>query len=709
MEGAAARIRRLCESGRIAEALSTVRSPPTIPVYAELLRGCASHRLLALGRALHAQILSSSSSSSSSSNSSSSSVFLANHILNMYCKCQRLDLAQQLFDEMPHRNLVSWTALLTGLAHANRRHDCRRLFTAMLRTHIPNEYAVSAAIAASAGDGDRLFVSQAHALACKTGLSACVAVGNALVAAYSEDEAWSVFVAMPQRNSITWNSIISGAEGRQALSLFAMMLREGVPCDCCTLIVVASSCSAAVQCHAVQAVATKTGLISEAKVATALLKACSLIGGEPEELYELFSEARSRDLVSWTSIIAAVAGDDGGSQSRKPGHHQAAMLFAGLRREGLSPDRYTFSAMAKACASSSADRHPSALHGLAMRSGLAGDIVLGNSLVHAYARCGSVGSAEKLFGEMPARDLVSWNTMIKAYSLHGRGQAALKAFAAMDVAPDSATFVGLLSACSHSGLVEDGKAVFDTMAGEHGVEPELDHYACMVDVLGRAGRLVEAEELVERMPMEPDAVVWSGLLGACRKYGDLTMAERAAQRLVAVAPERSAGYVIISSMYSEQGSFAEAAPYWKGMKELGVKKVAGLSWIEIGNRVHEFAVGGHRHPEIKAIMAELRLLLVKVKAIGYDPETRLVLHEIEQGQKEEQLYWHSEKLALVYGLMNASPSQDSIRIMKNIRICVDCHRFIKLVTKCMNKEVIVRDSNRFHHFKDGFCSCNDFW
>lgn len=713
MDKAAAHVQRLCEAGRVREAiaafyaLGSAAAAPPESAYAALFHGCARHGLLADGEALHRHMLSYTAANPPS-------IFLSNHLVNMYCKCGRLDTAQKLFDEMPRRNLVSWTSLLTGYSQHGKHEDCFRLFSAMLPRHLPNEFALGSVLSSSAAAPNPRWGRQVHALACKTALHSVVTVGNALITMYSlcgdddEEEGWRVFLTMPRRNAITWNAMISGFQTRgqpdRALSLFSGMRRDGPPCDHCTLVSAAASCSALEQCRLLLCLATKIGLASHTEVATALLRAHSGAGGEPDELYKLFSQTRQRDLISWTSIIAAF------SDHQDHHHHHHLLLFSHLRREGFSPDKYTFSAMVKACASSPTDRQVSALHGLITKFGLAGDLVLCNSLIHTYARCGSVAPAELVFHQMPARDVVSWNSIIKAYSLHGRGANALRAFSAMDVPPDAATFVGLLSACSHSGMVDEGRAIFSAMAAEHGVAPQLDHFACMVDLLGRSGHLAEAEELINQMPMAPDPVVWSGLLGACRKHGNLSIAERAAQRLVAMAPGRSAGYVLISNMYSEQGSFGEAAPLWKGMKESGVKKVAGLSWIEVGNRVHEFSVGGHRHPQIKAILGELKLIVEKVKEIGYVPETSLVLHDIEEGLKEEQLYCHSEKLALVFGLMNAPDSQTCIKIMKNIRICMDCHGFIKLVSKCVSrKEIVVRDANRFHHFKDGVCTCGDYW
>uniref|UniRef100_A0A6M2FBH8 DYW domain-containing protein n=1 Tax=Populus davidiana TaxID=266767 RepID=A0A6M2FBH8_9ROSI len=246
----------------------------------------------------------------------------------------------------------------------------------------------------------------------------------------------------------------------------------------------------------------------------------------------------------------------------------------------------------------------------------------------------------------------------------------------------------------------------------HGVSLQLDHYACMVDILGRAGLLLEAGELISRMPMKPDSVVWSVLLSSCRKYGESQLAKLAADKLKELEPGNSLGYVQISNIYCSGGSYNEAGLIRDEMNGSRVRKEPGLSWIEIENRVHEFASGGRRHPQREAIYAKLYSLIGKLKGVGYVPETSLALQDIEEEHKQEQLYLHSEKLALVFALMSEGSLRCGggvIRIVKNIRICVDCHNFMKLASDLLQKEIVVRDSNRFHHFKNRACSCNDYW
>ncbi|KAL0921473.1 hypothetical protein M5K25_008549 [Dendrobium thyrsiflorum] len=697
------RIFHLLAAGDLPKAAATLfsLSSPDSAAYAAVLHACSSRRLLPLGRSLHRHLL--------LSPSPSIDLFLSNHLINMYSKCGRTNLARRQFDEMPRRNLVSWTALLTGYSQAGQHQQCIQLFSSMLVHYSPNDYGIVAVLSSSAGARDGHHGKQVHALVSKISLDANVFVGNSLIAMYSscdglEDDGFLVFKTMSFRNHITWNSMIAGflQGGRSNLSLelFVRMRRCSVEFDRATLISVISSCSNIRECCQLHSLCIKSSFASEAEVATALVKVYASHCVDFQVCYELFSAVSKHDLMSWTGIMTACC-------EQEP--TEVVFMFCQLRREGFKPDRYALSIAVKASAGFATERNCMALHLLILKSGYGNDTVLCNALIHAYARCGNHKLAVSIFDRMEFHDRVSWNSIIKAYAAHGKGKEALNAFQCMDVPPDSATFVGILTACSHCGYVNEGRYIFNQMSEVYGIEPQCDHFACMVDILARAGELVEAEELINQMPMEPDPVVWSALLGACRKHGETNIGRKAAQKLLELEPSNSVGYVIMSNLYCATRSFGDAAFVRKGMKECGVKKEPGLSWIEVGDHVHEFSVGGHRHPHREEILVELRRLVIKLKEMGYVADTRLVLHEIDEEHKEEHLLNHSEKMALVFGLMNASSNWDCLKIMKNIRICEDCHNFIKLTSKYAGREIVVRDSNRFHHFTDGTCSCGDYW
>lgn len=696
------------------------RLPHSHQTYAYLFHACARLRCLQEGVELHCYM-------TTRDPVDSFDLFVANHLVNMYCKCGHLDYAYQLFNEMPRRNLVSWTVLISGLSQYGSVDECFLLFSRMLVDHRPNEFTL-ASLLTSLGEHDGERGRQVHGFALKMSLDSFVYVANALItmysksfckggaSKYSKDDAWTMFKSIENPSLITWNSMIAGfclqKLGNQAIYLFMQMNRQGIGFDRVTLLSTLSSVNLCNWdefglglsfCHELHCQALKTAFILEVEIITALVKIYAELGGDIADSYRLFVEAGcNRDIVLWTSIMTVFVEHD---------PEKTLSLFRQFRHEGLTPDGHTFSIVLKACAGFLTKKHASTYHSLLIKSMSEDDIVLNNALVHAYGRCGSITSSKKVFDQMMHQDLVSWNTMMKAYAVHGQAENALHLFLKMNVPPDSTTFVSLLSACSHAGLVEEGTNLFNSITN-HGIVCQLDHYACMVDILGRAGRIQEAQDFISKMPIEPDFVVWSSFLGSCRKHGATQFAKLASNKLKELDSSNSLSYVQMSNLYCFSGSFYEADLIRMEMEGSRVRKEPGLSWVEIENQVHEFASGGRRHPQRGLICNELEELIGRLKEIGYVPETSLALHDVEQEQKEEQLYHHSEKLALVFSVMSDNylgRVSTPIRIMKNIRICVDCHNFMKLASRLLKKEIVIRDSNRFHHFTVGLCSCNDYW
>jgi len=277
-----------------------------------------------------------------------------------------------------------------------------------------------------------------------------------------------------------------------------------------------------------------------------------------------------------------------------------------------------------------------------------------------------------------------------------------------DVKANEITFVSLLSACSHAGLVEEGRHFFNSMRKEHGITPQVEHYSCMVDLLGRAGFLDEAEEFIRRMPIEPNLAVWGALLGACRIHGNIQLGGRVAEQLLQLKAQDNATYVLLSNIYAALGRWDGVAKVRKLIKDKGLKKQAGCSWIEVKNCLHVFVSGDKSHPQKDDIYAMLDKLAREMKEAGYVPGTNAVLLDVEDEQRELLLWCHSEKLAIAFGMI-ATPPQTTIRVMKNLRVCDDCHTAIKFISNIVQREIVVRDANRFHHFKDGQCSCGNYW
>lgn len=268
--------------------------------------------------------------------------------------------------------------------------------------------------------------------------------------------------------------------------------------------------------------------------------------------------------------------------------------------------------------------------------------------------------------------------------------------------------VGVLSACSHSGLIDMGMEYFHLMDRDYGITANSKHYTCMIDLLGRAGRLEEALNLMKDMPFEPDAASWGALLGASRIYGNTELAEKAAEMVFKMEPHNSGMYVLLSNLYAASGRWVDVGKMRLKMRDVGVKKVPGYSWVEVQNKIHTFSVGDCFHPEKHRIYAFLEELDLKMKQEGYVTRTKLVLHDVEEEEKEHLLKYHSEKLAVAFGILTI-PAGRPIRVMKNLRVCEDCHIAMKYISKIVGRRIILRDSHRFHHFSEGTCSCGDYW
>lgn len=277
-----------------------------------------------------------------------------------------------------------------------------------------------------------------------------------------------------------------------------------------------------------------------------------------------------------------------------------------------------------------------------------------------------------------------------------------------DFEPDHVTFTHLLSACSHSGLVQKGKQYFNLMHNVYAIEPRIDHYSCMVDLLGRSGLLQDAYMTIRAMPMEPNTAVWGALLGACGVHKNVELGAKAANKLFKLDPSDRRNYMVLANIYSSRGLWEEASRVRALMKVQCRSRVPGFSCIEHEDKIHRFVVADQAHPQSAMIHAKLGDLMVKIRATGLEPKTEFVLHDVEEEVKREMINLHSEKIAIAFGLLVTEPGTTLI-ITKNLRICGDCHGAAKVISKTERRTIIIRDPKRFHHFSDGICSCGDYW
>ncbi|KQK21048.1 hypothetical protein BRADI_1g58370v3 [Brachypodium distachyon] len=451
--------------------------------------------------------------------------------------------------------------------------------------------------------------------------------------------------------------------------------------------------------------ACKNGLVSLVFVKNSLVHlygACGLF----ESAHRVFDEIPppERNLVSWNSVL------NGFAANGRP--NEVLTVFREMLEVEFAPDGFTVVSVLTACAEIGVLALGRRVHVFVAKVGLVGNAHAGNALIDLYAKCGGVDDARKMFGEMGVgRTVVSWTSLIVGLAVNGFGMDALQLFSMMErekLMPTEITMVGVLYACSHCGLVDDGFRYFDQMKAEYGITPRIEHLGCMVDLLGRAGRVEEAHNYITTMPLEPNAVVWRTLLGACAMHKKLEIGEAAWARLVELDPGHSGDYVLLSNLYAGVGRWADVHVLRKTMVTHGVRKNPGHSLVELRNSVYEFVMGDRSHPETDQIYEMLGDIAERLRRQGYIPHTSNVLADIEDEEKESALNYHSERLAIAFALLKSLPGTP-IRIVKNLRVCGDCHMAIKLISKVYDREIIVRDRSRFHHFKGGACSCKDYW
>ncbi|XP_057972325.1 pentatricopeptide repeat-containing protein At1g08070, chloroplastic-like [Malania oleifera] len=426
--------------------------------------------------------------------------------------------------------------------------------------------------------------------------------------------------------------------------------------------------------------------------------------GSVKDAFKLFRDMPRRDVVSWNTMLACYA------QCGKS--NEALDLFDEMRAAGIMPTEATVVSLLSACAHLGALSQGLRVHAYINERKIEVNSIVGTALVDMYCKCGSISRATKAFNSMQCKDVLAWNTIISGMAMHGHVKEAQQLFNEMQekgVAPNDITFVAMLGAFSHAGMVEEGGRLLACMSSTYGIDPKVEHYGCVLDLLGRAGRLEEAIELIGSMPMEPTAGAWGALLGGCRIHGNVEVGKRVGKHLINLQPHHSGRYILLSNIYAAAKQWDEARKVRNLMKAKGVPKVPGVSVIELKGTVHRFVAGDWSHPESIYIYEKLSEMSSRLKtAVGYLPDTEQVLLDIEDEEKEHVLSVHSEKLAIAYGFLHLGPDE-TIRIVKNLRVCRDCHHVTKLLSKVYGREVIVRDRNRFHHFKNGGCSCLDFW
>jgi len=396
----------------------------------------------------------------------------------------------------------------------------------------------------------------------------------------------------------------------------------------------------------------------------------------------------------------------------------AALLFSMEDKLGIKPNEYHYNCSLSVCAENGRLSLGKKIHQHIIENNYPQSIILKNNLINMYGKCGSPEEAIEIFSniKISERDIVTWNTMILTYGEHGKGKEALGLFTQMQkegILPNETTVTCVLNACSHSGLIQEALDIFHRLKTELKIKLRVMHCNCIVDLLGRAGLLEDAENFItndmKKEQIEPNVVTWKALLGACRTYKDVDRAERVAQYIMDLDPKDTSVYVLLSNIYAQCGNMIKREEVRALMDKRGIKKMPGISTVDLNGKIYEFVSEDNSHPNIKEIHSELQLLTEEMIRAGYNPDTSWITRDIEsEEEKKELLCHHSEKLAMTWAMMNTAPGT-TIRITKNLRVCGDCHTATKFISKIRKREIIVRDASRYHYFKDGKCSCGDYW
>ncbi|KAL9228862.1 hypothetical protein vseg_004396 [Gypsophila vaccaria] len=673
------------------------------------LQACGKGGALEEGRQIHGYVV---------RNEMGNDVVISNSLISMYTKNKKVEHGRRVFDAMENRNLSSWNSMISGYASLGYFDEAMKLFNEMdsnnvkpdlvtwnclMSSHLEyglchqvlvifrgmvtskaklNSSSVTPAIQAMSELKLVKSGKEMHSYVVRNGLDFDVYVQTTLLDMYVKIndlvKAQAVFDLMKCRNTVAFNSLIAGYSSKglfvDAMKLLNQMKEEGLKPD----------------------EVTWNSLIYGYSLNGHLNNALSVLD-------EMTKFGIKSNVISWTALIS------GSSQNGK--YEEAFNLFRQMVEQAVKPNSVTVTSLLQASAGMSWLLKGREIHCWCIRNGVDADVSVATALIQMYIKSGSLKTAFDVFCKIKNRNVATWNCMITGFAVHNRGKEGIMLFdqmRSMGILPDAITFTALLSCCKNSGLLDEGWRFFDSMKEHYNIDPTIEHFSCMIDLLGKAGYLDEAWDFIQTMPVKPDASVWGSLLQSCRVHNSLMLGKIAAKNLFKLEPSNSANYVILMNLYSMSNNWEDVDRIREQMLAQGVKIQLGWSWIQVKHEVHVFSEGSRPHPEIGNIYYELYQLVSELKNAGYVPDIKSVYQEIDDAEKETVLLTHTEKLAITYGLMKLK-NRSPIRVIKSTRMCSDCHTAAKYMSSVRNCDIIVKDGVRFHHFRNGSCSCNDCW
>lgn len=577
-----------------------------------ILKACNQESRTQLGEEIHGFVL---------KNGFESDVFVTNALIQMYSECGNIGSARLVFDKMSEKDVVSWSTMIRSYHKGKLLDDALEIVREMLSVKIrPSEVAMVSMVSLFADIADFRTGKAMHAFVMKNSKNENLglALATSLIGMYAKcgDLATTkrVFDALEQKSVVSWTVMIVGyvrcGQWREGVGLIVEMMEENLfPTEIMmrSLIIECGFIGVVELGKLLHAYVLRNGFALSMASANALVDMYGKCG-EVRSAKAMFDIMEEKDVMTWNNMILAY------TQSHL--NDKAFELFVQMRKSEVGPNERIIFTLLSLCAEDGALHMGKWVHGYIKKQGVEVDVKLKTAIVDMYAKCGDVNGAYRLFSEALHQDLWIWNVMMGGYGMHGYGNEAFKLFSDMErfgAKPNDITFIGLLNACSHGGLVSEGKRVFNKMVNEYGLVLKIEHYGCMVDLLGRAGLLDEAYETIKGMPMRPNTIIWGALMAACKLHKNFTMAEMAGREIIEMEPE-SCGYnVLMSNVYAGENRWDDVVGVRRGMKGIRLSKEPGLSYIEVNGLIHEFVTGDITHLETEKIHDMLTELSSQMK------------------------------------------------------------------------------------------------
>ncbi|KAG0497146.1 hypothetical protein HPP92_001837 [Vanilla planifolia] len=575
------------------------RLKPDCYTYPSALKACSGLRDSRKGRTIHASLMKSGFSSD---------VVACSSVVGMYAKCGYFDLAIKLFDEMPEKDVACWNTVISCYYQDGQTTKALMMFEMMISSGFqPDSVSLSTALSVCARLVDLETGMRIHERWVRSGYEMDEFVSAAIVDMYGKcgciAKAREIFESMPLRSVVAWNSMINGyalqGDNHSCLNLFSRMKDEDLRPTASTISSLLIACSRTCDVwHGkfIHGYVLRNQIEVDIFITTSLIDLyfkCGRVGYSES----IFQRSPRELVVLWNVMISGYV---------SAGYYFEALdVFHGMKLYNIRPDAITYTSILSACAQLTALQQGKEIHEQISSNGLESNEVVMCALVEMYAKCGAVRDAREVFDKLSIRDTVSWTSMIMAYGSNGQISEALDLFEEMKrmkIKPDRVTFLALMSACNHGGMVDEGAHYFFQMTSEYGMEPGLEHYSCMIDLLGRSGRLPEAYGILQRMPvLKADSGLVGSFFSACRLQGNLELGEEAARLLIEMEPHDHSNYIALSNMYAQAGRWDEVRKVRAKLKEKGLRKNPGCSWIEIEKKIHQFFVEDFSHQQIEMI------------------------------------------------------------------------------------------------------------